>query len=736
METEAMTLEEHLKKYFGFDKFKGRQREVIESVLAQKDTFAIMPTGGGKSLCYQLPALIQDGTAIIISPLIALMKNQVDSIRSFGTNDNIAHFLNSSLNKTEITQVKSDVTDGHTKMLYLAPESLNKEENLEFLKTIKISFVAVDEAHCISEWGHDFRPEYRRIKEMVKGISEDIPVMALTATATPKVQTDIQKSLGMTDANVFKASFNRANLFYEVRPKIDPIKQVIKYIKENEGKSGVIYCLSRKKVEEIASSLQVNGIKALPYHAGFDANTRSKNQDMFLMEDVDVIVATIAFGMGIDKPDVRFVIHYDMPKSLEGYYQETGRAGRDGGEGKCIAFYDYKDIEKLEKFMNGKPVAEQEVGRQLLDEVVSYAETSISRRKFLLNYFGETWDEVNGEGANMDDNSVNPKEKIEFRDNMLKLMGVIAAIKERFKSKHIVNILAGKNSSEVQTYRHNNIPEFGSGKDVDAKLWMAALRQSIVQGYFYKDIENYGLVKFTDQGRAFLANPPESYVIYKDHDYTSQIDQSVEELAHPKSGGETMDELLFGMLKDLRKKLSKQKNVPPFVIFQDPSLQDMANQYPINLEEIKNIQGVGQGKALKYGKPFVELISKYVEENDIERPQDMVVKSVVNKSGRKVYIIQSIDRKAPLDDIAKAKGMEYNDLLEELEHIVDSGTKLNINYYIDDVIDEDKQEEVFDYFMEAETPDIDAALEELGSDDYTEEELRLMRIKFMSEVAN
>lgn len=736
METEAMTLEEHLKKYFGFDKFKGRQREVIESVLAQKDTFAIMPTGGGKSLCYQLPALIQDGTAIIISPLIALMKNQVDSIRSFGTNDNIAHFLNSSLNKTEITQVKSDVTAGFTKMLYLAPESLNKEENLEFLKTIKISFVAVDEAHCISEWGHDFRPEYRRIKEMVKGISADIPVMALTATATPKVQSDIQKSLGMTAANVFKASFNRANLFYEVRPKIDPIKQVIKYIKENEGKSGVIYCLSRKKVEEIASSLQVNGIKALPYHAGFDANTRSKNQDMFLMEDVDVIVATIAFGMGIDKPDVRFVIHYDMPKSLEGYYQETGRAGRDGGEGKCIAFYDYKDIEKLEKFMNGKPVAEQEVGRQLLDEVVSYAETSISRRKFLLNYFGESWDEVNGEGANMDDNSVNPKEKIEFKDNMLKLMGVIGAVKERFKSKHIVNILVGKNSSEVQTYRHNTIPQFGSGKDVDEKLWMAALRQSIVQGYFYKDIENYGLVKFTDQGREFLKNPPDSYVIYKDHDYTSQIDQNAEELAHPKSGGATMDELLFGMLKDLRKKLSKQKNVPPFVIFQDPSLQDMANQYPINLDEIKNIQGVGQGKAFKYGKPFVELIANYVEENNIERPQDMVVKSVVNKSGRKVYIIQSIDRKAPLEDIAKAKGMEYNELLEELEHIVDSGTKLNINYYIDDVVDEDKQEEVYDYFMEAETPDIEAALEELGSDDYTEEELRLMRIKFMSEVAN
>lgn len=736
MQTTEMTLEDHLKKHFGFSQFKGRQKEVIESVLNNNDTFAIMPTGGGKSLCYQLPALILDGTAIIISPLIALMKNQVDSIRSFGTNDNIAHFLNSSLNKTEIAKVKQDVVNGETKMLYLAPESLNKEENLDFLKSVKISFVAVDEAHCISEWGHDFRPEYRRIKEMVKGISTTIPVMALTATATPKVQSDIQKNLGMTDANVFKASFNRANLFYEVRPKIDPIKQLIRYIKENEGKSGVIYCLSRKKVEEIASALQVNGIKALPYHAGFDANTRSKNQDMFLMEDVDVIVATIAFGMGIDKPDVRFVFHYDMPKSLEGYYQETGRAGRDGGEGRCIAFYDYKDIEKLEKFMNGKPVAEQEVGRQLLDEVVSYAETAVSRRKFLLNYFGESWDEINGEGANMDDNSINPKEKIEFKDNMLKIMKVIRAMKERFKSKHIVNVLVGKNSSEVQTYRHNNIPEFGIGSDVDAKLWMAAIRQAIVQGLFYKDIENYGLVKFTEAGKEFYNKPPESYVIYKDHDYTSQIDQSIEDLAHPKSGGATMDEVLFGMLKDLRKKLAKQKNVPPFVIFQDPSLQDMANQYPITIEELHNIQGVGQGKALKYGKPFVELIAKYVEENEIDRPQDMVVKSVVNKSGRKVYIIQSIDRKAPLDDIASAKGMEYSELLEELEHIVDSGTKVNINYYIDDVIDEDKQEEVFEYFMEAETPDIEAALEELGSDDYTEDELRLMRIKFMSEVAN
>ncbi|GAB4374711.1 MAG: DNA helicase RecQ [Salibacteraceae bacterium] len=736
METTQLTLEEALKEYFGFDSFKGMQKEVIQSVMDGNDTFVIMPTGGGKSLCYQLPALLKEGTAIIISPLIALMKNQVDSIRSFGTNDNIAHFLNSSLNKTEIAHVRNEVTNGTTKMLYLAPESLNKEENLDFLKTVKISFVAVDEAHCISEWGHDFRPEYRRIKEMIKGIDQDIPIMALTATATPKVQSDIQKNLGMVDAKVFKASFNRPNLFYEVRPKIEPVKQIIRYINENKGKSGIIYCLSRKKVEEIAETLQVNGIKALPYHAGFDANTRSRNQDMFLMEEVDVIVATIAFGMGIDKPDVRFVIHYDMPKSLEGYYQETGRAGRDGGEGRCIAFYDYRDIEKLEKFMNGKPVAEQEVGRQLLEEVVSYAETAISRRKFLLNYFGEEWDEVNGEGAMMDDNQVHPKEKVEFRDNMLTLFRVIKAVKERFKAKHIVNILIGKNTSEISTYRHHQIEEFGIGKEVSDKLWMAAIRQAIVQGLIYKDIESYGLLKISDKGHEFIENPPESFVIYKDHDYTSEIEQSEDILMNSKSGGAAMDETLFQMLKDLRKKIAKQKNVPPFVVFQDPSLQDMANQYPITLDELKHIQGVGAGKAMKFGKPFVELIAKYVEENEIDRPQDMVVKSVVNKSGRKVYIIQSVDRKIPLPDIAKAKGMEFEELLEEMEHIVDSGTKLDITYYIEEILDEDRIEEVHDYFMEAETPDIETALQELGYDEYTPEEIRLMRIKFMSEMAN
>lgn len=736
METTSMTLEEALKEYFGFDSFKGMQRDVIESVMAGKDTFVIMPTGGGKSLCYQLPALMQEGTAIIISPLIALMKNQVDSIRSFGSNDNIAHFLNSSLNKTEITRVKQDVTDQNTKMLYLAPESLNKEENLDFLKSVKISFVAVDEAHCISEWGHDFRPEYRRIKEMIKGIDQSIPVMALTATATPKVQADIQKNLGMNDAAVYKASFNRPNLFYEVRPKVEPMKQLIRYIKENEGKSGIIYCLSRKKVEEIASTLQVNGIKALPYHAGFDANTRSKNQDMFLMEDVDVIVATIAFGMGIDKPDVRFVVHYDIPKSLEGYYQETGRAGRDGGEGRCIAFYDYKDVEKLEKFMHGKPVAEQEVGRQLLDEVVSYAETAISRRKFLLNYFGESWDEVNGEGANMDDNAVNPKESVEFIDEIKILFKVIQAVKERFKAKHIVNVLVGNNTSEVSTYRHNTLDVFGIGKETDDKLWMAAIRQAIVAGLLYKDIENYGLIKISEAGRDFIANPPKSHIIYKDHDYTTQLKDAEDVVTSSKAGGATMDEALFKMLKDLRKTIAKQKGVPPFVVFQDPSLQDMANQYPVTIDELKNIQGVGSGKAIKFGKPFVELISKYVSDNEIERPQDMVVKSVVNKSGRKVYIIQSIDRKMPLEDIASAKGMEYDDLLEELEHIVDSGTKLDINYYINDEIDEDKQDEVHEYFMEAESPDIEEALNELGPDDYTAEELRLLRLKFMSEVAN
>ncbi|MEX2596372.1 MAG: DNA helicase RecQ [Salibacteraceae bacterium] len=736
METKKASLEEALKEHFGFDSFKGMQKEVIESLMAGNDTFAIMPTGGGKSLCYQLPALMKEGTAIIISPLIALMKNQVDSIRSYGSNDNVAHFLNSSLNKTEITQVKLDVTDGMTKMLYLAPESLNKAENLDFLKSVRISFVAVDEAHCISEWGHDFRPEYRRIKEMIKGMDQEIPVMALTATATPKVQSDIQKNLGMSDACVFKASFNRPNLFYEVRPKVEPAKQLIRFIKENEGKSGIIYCLSRKKVEEIASTLQVNGINALPYHAGFDANTRSRHQDAFLMEDCEVIVATIAFGMGIDKPDVRFVVHYDMPKSLEGYYQETGRAGRDGGEGRCIAFYDYRDVEKLEKFMHGKPVAEQEVGRQLLEEVVSYAETAISRRKFLLNYFGEEWDEVNGEGANMDDNSVNPKEKVEFKDELIIMLNLIDQIKQRFKSKHIVSILVGRNSSEVSTYRHNLIKEFGIGKDIDEKLWMAALRQALVKGLLYKDIENYGLVKISERGRAFMENPPESFMVHKDHDYSTLIAQSEDIMLNAKTGGSAMDETLLKLLKDLRKKISKQKNVPPFVIFQDPSLQDMANQFPITLDELKNIQGVGQGKAMKFGKPFIELIQNYVEENGIERPQDMVVKSVVNKSGKKVYIIQSIDRKIPLEDIAKAKGMEFDSLLEELEHIVDSGTKVNIDYYINDVIDEDRLEEVFEYFMEAETPEIDEALEELGSDDYTPEELRLIRIKFMSEVAN
>lgn len=736
IEASDITLESSLKDFFGFDQFKGMQKPVIESLMSGQDTFVIMPTGGGKSLCYQLPALLKDGTAIIISPLIALMKNQVDSIRSFGTDDGIAHFLNSSLNKTESTRVKQDVTDGRTKLLYLAPESLTKAENLEFLKGITISFVAVDEAHCISEWGHDFRPEYRRIKEMVKGISSEIPVMALTATATPKVQHDIQKNLGMLDAQVFKASFNRPNLFYEVKPKVEPMRQVITYIKENEGKSGIIYCLSRKKVEEIASTLQVNGIKALPYHAGFDANTRSRNQDAFLMEDTDVIVATIAFGMGIDKPDVRFVMHYDMPKSLEGYYQETGRAGRDGGEGRCIAYYDYKDIEKLDKFMHGKPLAEQEVGRQLLEEVVSYAETAISRRKFLLNYFGEEWDEKTGEGANMDDNLVNPKEKVEFLDNAMKLFNLIKVVKERSKAKHLVDILVGKNTSDVSTNRYNLLAEYGSGKDTEPRLWMALIRQAIVNGMLYKDIESYGLVKFTDSGREFLSNPPKTFSIFKDHDYDSEVDRIADAGSTSKGSETAMDENLFKLLKDLRKKMAQQKGVPPFVVFQDPSLQDMANQYPITIDELKNIQGVGSGKAIKYGKPFIELVSKYVDENDIERPQDMVVKSVVNKSGRKVYIIQSIDRKIPLDDIASSKGMKFDELIEEMEHIIDSGTKLNINYYLDDAIDEDRLEEVCEYFMEAESPDIQLALDELGEDEYSPEEVRLVRIKFMSDHAN
>lgn len=729
---QVVDLKKSLKQYFGFSSFKGEQEAIIDSLLKGEDTFVIMPTGGGKSLTYQLPALISEGTAIVISPLIALMKNQVDSIRGFVENEGVAHFMNSSLNKSELNRVKSDLVNEVTKVLYVAPESLTKEENIEFFKSIKVSFVAVDEAHCISEWGHDFRPEYRRIKEMIQGIGEHIPVIALTATATPKVQQDIMKNLGMSEATVFKASFNRPNLFYEVRPKINPEKQLIKYIRENEGKSGIIYCLSRKKVEAIAEVLQVNGIKALPYHAGLDAATRAKYQDMFLMEEVDVIVATIAFGMGIDKPDVRFVFHYDVPKSLEGYYQETGRAGRDGGEGRCIMFYDYKDIEKLEKFTNGKPVSEQEIARALLQEVVAYSETAMSRRKFLLNYFGEEWDENTGEGQNMDDNMVNPKERVEAKDEIKLLLETIINVKERFKSKYVVNVLLGEETAEVKSSKHHTAKFFGIGKHHDSKYWNAAIRQTYVAGLIEKNVESYGTLVVTKAGREFIENP-KSFMLIKDHDYDKMLEDA-NATVQQKSGG-AGDEQLLKMLKELRRKEGKKRNLPPFVIFQDPSLEEMATQYPITQDELTNIAGVGMGKAVKFGKPFIELIKTYVEENEIERAQDMVVKSVANKSSNKIQIIQGIDRKVPLADLAKSRGMTDDEFVKELEHIVYSGTRVNLDYYIQDVLDEDHIEEIFDYFREAETDSIQAALEEFD-EEYSEEELRLVRLKFMSEFGN
>jgi ATP-dependent DNA helicase RecQ len=722
-----ISLIEYLKKYFGFDSFKGNQEVIIKSVLDGNDSFVLMPTGGGKSLCYQLPSLIMEGTAIVISPLIALMKNQVDAMRSFSTDDGIAHFLNSSLSKAQIEQVKTDMLSQKTQLLYVAPESLTKQENIDFLKKIRISFYAVDEAHCISEWGHDFRPEYRRIRPIINQIGP-APIIALTATATPKVQHDIQKNLDMLDAEVFKDSFRRENLYYEVRPKVGATKEIIRYILNNPGKSGIIYCLSRKKVEELAETLKVNGIKALPYHAGMDSATRTSNQDQFLMEEVDVIVATIAFGMGIDKPDVRFVIHYDIPKSLEGYYQETGRAGRDGGEGNCIAFYSYNDIQKLEKFMQGKPVAEQEIGKQLLLETVAYAESSVCRPKLLLNYFGEI---MEGKCENCD-NCLHPKEEIEGKDHIVKALKLIIAVKEKFKAGHIANIMAGNATSSVKSYRHHKIPEFGSGSDRDTKYWNAVLRQSLVAQFITKDIENYGLLKLTEKGREFMIKPA-SFMITLDHDYEAATEDAV--LA---KGGTTatVDEELFRILKDLRKKMSRELNLPPFVIFQDPSLEDMAIQYPITMEELQNIQGVGTGKARKYGKKFMELIKTYVEEKEIIRAQDMVVKSVVNKSGLKVYIIQNIDRKVSLDDIASAKSLQMPDLLEEVEAIVNSGTKLNLDYYINEILDEDHQDEVFEYFREAETESVSEALDELGEDEYSEEDIRLMRIKFLSELGH
>ncbi|MBL0102862.1 MAG: DNA helicase RecQ [Bacteroidetes bacterium] len=722
-------LKSYLQKYFGFDKFKGEQEAIIQSVLSGKDTFVIMPTGGGKSMCYQLPALIMDGTAVIVSPLIALMKNQVDSMRGFSNEEGVAHFLNSSLNKSEIATVKKDLKSGKTKLLYVAPESLTKDENVDFMKSVNISFFAIDEAHCISEWGHDFRPEYRRLRPIIEAIGK-VPIIALTATATPKVQLDIQKNLGMMDADVYKASFNRANLYYEVRPKVEVAKEIIKFIKQNSGKSGIVYCLSRKKVEEIASTLAVNGIRALPYHAGLEAAVRAETQDKFLMEEIDVIVATIAFGMGIDKPDVRFVIHHDIPKSLEGYYQETGRAGRDGREGKCVTFYSYKDIEKLEKFMKGKPVAEQEVGKQLLLETVGYAETSVCRRKVLLNYFGEVYKETNCGSC---DNCMHPKKSFDGKEEISTVLEAVLAVKEKFAMEHIVNVVTGKAENTVKLHQHDQLEIFGEGEDHDTKFWTAIVRQALLAGFLSKDIETYGTLKVTDAGKAFLKKPVKILVV-EDNDYGTGEAEDDEEFSG--GGSAAADPELFAALKDLRKKIAKQKNVPPFVVFQDPSLEEMAIQYPITMDELKNITGVGAGKAVKFGKPFIELIAKYVDENDIDRPMDLVVKSIVNKSVLKVYIIQNIDRKISLDDMCKAKGIKMEELLNEIESIVGSGTRIDINYYINEVIDEDRQAEVFDYFKTAETDSADIALRTLGENDYTIEDIRLMRIKFMSELGN
>ncbi len=722
------TLHQLLKKHFGFDTFKGNQEEIIDNLLAGKNTFVLLPTGGGKSLCYQLPAIIMEGTAIIISPLIALMKNQVDAIRNFSSEEGIANFLNSSLNKTEIARVKSEVTSGKTKMLYVAPESLTKEENVEFLKNIKISFYAIDEAHCISEWGHDFRPEYRRIRPIISEIGE-APVIALTATATPKVQHDILKTLAITDAEVFKFSFNRPNLYYEIRPKIGATKEIIRFIKNNEGKSGIIYCLSRKKVEEIAEQLVANGIKALPYHAGLDSQTRVRNQDAFLMETADVIVATIAFGMGIDKPDVRFVIHYDIPKSLEGYYQETGRSGRDGGEGQCITFYSYDDIQKLEKFMQGKPVAEQEIGKQLLFETVSYAESSVCRRKLLLHYFGEEYTKDNCENC---DNCLNPKTQFNGSDSIVTVLQCIIEVQEKFKSEHIADILCGNASSSVKTYNHHHLESFGIGSDENKKYWLAVIRQSMIKKFIIKDIENYGLLKITADGKKYIESPYE-IMLMRDHEYEEGDD---DDMPKGQIGDNAADPIIFAMLKDLRKQIANKQKLPPFVIFQDPSLEEMAIQYPITMDEMKNIVGVGEGKAKKFGQPFIDLIITYVNENEIERPQDMVVKSVINKSSLKVFIIQSIDRKIPLDDICNAKGMEFEELLNELEAIVYSGTKINLSYAISQVIDEDKQAEVYEYFITADSDNLTDAIKELGEDDYSMDEIRLMRLKFLSEMGN
>lgn len=724
---EKINLTDQLKRFFGFDTFKGDQEAIVRNVLAGNDTFVLMPTGGGKSLCYQLPSLLMEGTAIVISPLIALMKNQVDAMRNLSEEDGIAHFINSSLNKAAIDQVKSDILAGKTKLLYVAPESLTKEENVEFLKSIKISFYAIDEAHCISEWGHDFRPEYRRIRPIINEIGK-APVIALTATATDKVRGDIKKNLGMVEAKEFKSSFNRPNLYYEVRSKTKNIdKDIIKFIKANSGKSGIIYCLSRKKVEELAEILQANEINARPYHAGMDSATRSATQDDFLMEKIDVIVATIAFGMGIDKPDVRYVIHYDIPKSLEGYYQETGRAGRDGGEGLCITFYSSKDLQKLEKFMEGKPVAEQDIGRQLLQETAAYAESSVCRRKLLLHYFGETYTEDNCGNC---DNCLNPKKQVEAQELLCTVIETILSVKENFKADYIIDILLGKETNEVLAHKHEELEVFGSGMGEEDKVWNAVIRQALIAGYLSKDVENYGLLKVTPEGHKFYKKP-QSFKITEDNDFEEEEDET------PVRGGAScaVDPVLYSMLKDLRKKLSKKLEVPPYVIFQDPSLEAMATIYPVTLDELQNIPGVGAGKAKRYGEEFCRLIKKHCEENEIERPEDLRVRTVANKSKLKVSIIQSIDRKVALDDIALAKGIEFSELLDEVEAIVYSGTKLNIDYFLDEIMDEDHMQDIYDYFKESVTDKIDDAIEELG-DDYTEDEIRLVRIKFISEMAN
>ena len=724
---EKYILTDELKKYFGFDTFKGNQEAIIQNLLDGNDTFVLMPTGGGKSLCYQLPSLLMEGTAIVISPLIALMKNQVDAMRNYSEEDGIAHFINSSLNRNAIDQVKDDILNGKTKLLYVAPESLTKEENVEFLKSVKISFYAIDEAHCISEWGHDFRPEYRKIRPIVNQVGK-APLIALTATATPKVQHDIQKNLGMMHAKVFKSSFNRPNLYYEVRTKTDDVdKDIIKYIKSNPEKSGIIYCLSRKKVEELSEILVANGIKAKPYHAGMDSVTRTETQDDFLMEKIDVIVATIAFGMGIDKPDVRFVIHYDIPKSLEGYYQETGRAGRDGGEGQCIAFYSEKDLQKLEKFMQGKPVSEQEIGKQLLQETAAYAESSMCRRKTLLHYFGEEYKEDNCGNC---DNCLNPKKQVEAQDLLCTVIDAVYAVKENFKQDYIVDVIKGNETNEVLDHHHEDLEVFGSGMGEDEKVWNNVIRQALIDGYLGKDVENYGLIKVTSAGKKFLKHP-KSFKIVEEGDY-----EEAEEEA-PMHGGASLalDPTLFSMLKDLRKKMSKQLNLPPYVIFQDPSLEAMATTYPVTIEELQNIPGVGAGKAKRYGEEFCKLIKRHCEENEIERPEDLRVRTVANKSKLKVSIIQAIDRQVALDDIANTKGMEFDELLDEVEAIVYSGTKLNIDYFLREIVDEDHILDIYEYFKESETDDLDAAFEELG-EDYTEEEIRLVRIKFISEMGN